>query len=232
MLGPRSEVGTRRFSSPSRRITPTLRPYNMAAAPVAQLAATVYPVEFARIPYVRNLGLTADYARAFAISSADSSGTKVGTTWQSFDVAATARIPVSNAFVANVSLGYGGDDFQFDSNLPSASAELPSVSYRFVRAAAEARYAILPSLTAFGGGSYLDILSTGAIAALFPRESVGGVEGHLGASYLLARNWAVSLQAAYTRFFYSVNPVMGDSTVAGGALDEQVSVLGAVAYVL
>ena len=148
----------------------------------------------------------------------------------SFDVAATERIALGRAVLVNVSLGYGGDDFQFDQTLSGATAALPSVAYRFVRAGADVHVTFLSAFTAFAGGSYLDILDSGYTAQLFPRESVGGVEGHLGASYDLTKRWQASVSAAYTRFFYSVNPVPGDTTVAGGALDEQTRVLAALAY--
>jgi hypothetical protein len=222
-------VGMRHFSY-VQRVTPTLRPYDLGAAPLAALSAAVYPLSFTGVPVLRDLGLTGEYARAFAVSSEDSAGTSVGTTWQSFDVAATERIALGRAVLVNVSLGYGGDDFQFDQTLSGATAALPSVAYRFVRAGADVHVTFLSAFTAFAGGSYLDILDSGYTAQLFPRESVGGVEGHLGASYDLTKRWQASVSAAYTRFFYSVNPVPGDTTVAGGALDEQTRVLAALAY--
>ena len=42
----------------------------------------------------------------------------------------------------------------------------------------------------------------------------------------------MSLSGAYTRLFYSFNPVPGDASVAGGALDEQTRVLAGFAYVM
>ena len=224
-------VGSRHFSY-VERVTPSLRPYDLAAAPLAAVSAVVYPLSFTRIPGLRDLGVTGEYARAFGVSSQDSTGTQVGTTWQSFDVGATERIAVGRAVTANVSLGYGGNDFQFNQGLSSAAAALPGVAYRFVRAGADVHVTFLSAFTAFGGGSYMDMLDTGATGQLFPRESVGGVEGHLGAAYALAKNWQVSLSAAYTRVFYSVNPVPGDTAVAGGALDEQTRLLAAFSYLM
>lgn len=222
-------VGMRHFSY-VQRVTSTLRPYNLGAAPLAALSAAVYPLSFTGVPVLRDLGLTGEYARAFAVSSQDSGGTSIGTTWQSFDVAATERIALGRAVLVNLSLGYGGDDFQFQQALSGATAALPSVAYRFVRAGADVHVTFLSAFTAFAGGSYLDILDSGYTAQLFPRESVGGVEGHLGASYDLTKSWQASVSAAYTRFYYSVNPVPGDNSVAGGALDEQTRVLAALAY--
>jgi len=223
-------VGMRHFSYVDR-LTPTLRPYDLDAAPMASVSATVFPLELTRIPVLRDLGVTGEYARAFATSSQDSAGTHVGTTWQSFDVGAIERIPLMRALLANVSLGYGGNDFQFDQGL-AAGAALPGVAYRFVRVGAGVRVELPLAFAVFAGGSYMDILDTGATGQLFPRETVGGVEGHLGVSYAVTRHWQASLSAAYTRFFYSFNPVPGDASVAGGALDEQTRVQAAFAYLL
>ena len=230
-VGASMGVGMRHFSY-VERVTTALRPYDLAAAPIAAVTAVVYPLSFTRLPVLRDFGLAGEYARAFAVSSRDSVGTQVGTTWQSFDVGATERLHLARAVTANLSLGYGGNDFEFDQSLSSAVAALPSVAYRFVRAGADVHVTFLSSFTAFGGGSYMDILDTGYTAQLFPRESVGGVEGHLGASYAFTKNWQASLSAAYTRVFYSVNPVPGDASVAGGALDEQTRVLASFSYLM
>jgi hypothetical protein len=224
-------VGMRHFSYVDR-VTPALRPYDLGAAPLATVTGVVYPLTFTRTPVVRDLGLAGGYGQAFAVSSQDSAGNRVGTTWQSYDVGVTERIPMTRALQANVSAGYGVDAFQFTQNLAGGAAALPSVTYRFVRLGADVRYRFLSAFSAFGGGSYLDVLGSGYTAALFPRESVGGVEGHLGASYALAKSWEVSLSAAYTRMFYSFNPVPGDASVAGGALDEQTRILASFSYVM
>jgi hypothetical protein len=214
------------------RITPSLRPYDLAAAPVAVATGVVYPLAPTRIPVVRDFGITGEYSQAFALASQDSAGNRIGTTWQSFDVGATERFALPQGLLASVSAGYGGNDFQFTDVLAGGAAALPSVSYRFVRVGADLRYRFLSVFAAWAGGSYLDVLSSGYTAQLFPRETVGGVEAHLGASWRLARSWELSLSGGYTRFFYSFNPVPGDTTVAGGALDEQTRVLAGFAYVM
>jgi hypothetical protein len=233
LLAARAElgVGMRHFSY-VQRISPDLRPYDLGAAPVVTVAAEVYPLSFTRVPVLRDFGITGDYGTAFALASEDSTGAHVGTSWQFYDVGVTQRIPLTRALLANVLVGYGGNDFQFTQSLAGGAAALPSVAYRFVRVGADLRYRFLSAFSVYGGGSYLDVLTSGYTAQLFPRESVGGVEGHIGASYSLARNWEVSVNAAYTRMFYSFNPVPGDSSVAGGALDEQTRILAGFSYLM
>jgi hypothetical protein len=224
-------VGTRRFSYVDR-LTPSLRPYDLAAAPVASVNGAVFPFAFTRDPFLREFGVTGSYAQAFALSSQDSAGNHVDTTWQSFDVGAVERIPITRAFLVSPSVGYGGDDFQFNQSLAGGAAALPSVAYRFVRVGGDLRLSFLSAFAAGLGGSYLALVSTGYTSELFPRQSAGGVEGHVGASYTLAKHCEVSLAASYTRVFYSFNPVPGDADVAGGALDEQARVLAGVSYVM
>jgi hypothetical protein len=226
-------VGTRHFSYVDR-LTPTLRPYDLPAAPLVGVAGAVYPLASSSVPVVRDLGIVGDYSQAIGLGSQDSSGNHVDTSWQSFDVGVTERIRLVRGLQVNVTAGYGGNDFQFDQGLPGGPASLPSVSYRFVRMGADVRYRFwfLPALSVSGGGSYLSVLSSGFSDELFARETVGGIDAHLGASYLLAGHWEASLGASYTRMFYSFNPVPGDPVVAGGALDEQVRVLAGFAYLM
>jgi hypothetical protein len=224
-------TGTRRFSY-VQAVTPTLRPYDLAATPIARVSAEVYPLVWTGTPFVRDFGLTGSYARALALASEDSTGARVGTTWQSFDVGATERFVLTPALLASVSGSYGGDDFKFDQNLAGGAAALPTVAYRFVRFGGDLRGTFLSSFSVFGGASYLDILSTGYSGDLFPKETVGGVEGHVGAAYGFAKHYEVSLGASYSRFFYSFHSVPTDANVAGGALDEQTRVYAAFAYLM
>jgi hypothetical protein len=189
-------------------------------------SASVFPLDSTRIPVVRDLGIVGSVMGALAVTSQDSGGARVGTTWQSFDVDLAERIAFGRFWLAQIYGGYGGDDFQF-TGAPSDSsgATLPSVSYRFVRVGAEVRWTGLSPVAFTAGGSYLGVLDAGSMSQLFPRASVGG-------AYRLTRSWQASLEGAYTRMFYSFNPVPGDAEVAGGALDEQARVTAGVSYAM
>src|SRR5262249_15118835 len=153
-----------------------------------------------------DLGITAGYARAVGLGSTDSGGTRVGTSWQGYDVGLRERIGVVNDVLLGLNVGYGSNAFRFDGQ-PDGAAGLPSVRYTFLRAGADARVAFGP-ISVFGGGAYLDVLSNGS--DLFPRASVGGVEANVGLAYALARSFELSFALGYTRMFYSFNPVPGD----------------------
>jgi hypothetical protein len=221
--------GSRSFSYVDR-VTPTLRSYTLFAAPMGRVDAEIYPFARTGLAVLRDLGVTGDYATAFAVSSDDSTGTSVSTAWSLFDVGARQRIPAGRSWLFGIDVGYGEMSFSFDGALDTPAA-LPGAHYRFVRGGADARVAVGP-FSLYGYGSYLNVLSTGPIGEYFARESTGGIEGRLGLARDLGHGFEVSLEVTYTRFFYSMNPQPGDSYVAGGALDQMAFGSLGVAYVL
>jgi hypothetical protein len=222
------EAAARHFSYVDR-VTSTLRPYDLSAAPFASIAVEVYPLARTTLPVVRDLGLTGNYGRAVALASADVSGVRVGTSWQIFDVGLRQRVRLGRSVVLGIGAGYGGNAFAFDE--PQFTAVLPSVDYRMLRGALDVR-ASFGAFSILAGGGYLDVLSVGALGTAFPRESVGGVEGRVRGAFMPMRNIEISMGLAYTRFFYSFNPTPGDAGVAGGALDQMGRLSLGVAYLL
>jgi hypothetical protein len=227
VLGAALQGGSRHFSYVDR-LTPTLRPYDLFVAPLVAVSGEVYPLMSTAIPVLSELGATGAFARAFGLGSQDSSGTSVSTSWQAFDLGLRERLPLGKAFVVGIDAGYGDTSFAFDDPV-RAAAQLPSVHYKFLRGGLDGRF-VRGDLSVRAGASYLDVLSTGDFAALFPRASVGGVEAGLGISDRVAPAVEVSLDLAYTRFFYRLLPQPGDTYVAGGALDEMATVSLGVAY--
>jgi hypothetical protein len=216
-IGAAIQVGARDFSYVDR-ITPTLRPYDLVAAPLVSVDAELYPLARSRTPVLKDLGATFDYSRAFGLASADSAGTSVSTTWNELDFGARARFPIGHAVLAGIHGGYGEIDYSFHGALRT-SAQLPDVQYRFLRGGLDARVA-LGAVSVYGYASYLGVLSTGLFGTYFARASVGGIEGRIGAAHAIARSFELSLEIAYTRFYYSLHPQPGDAYVAGGALDQ------------
>jgi hypothetical protein len=227
IVQPSMQAASRHFAY-TDRLTGTLRPYDLTVAPRAAIEAEVYPLAHSDIPMARGLGLTGDYARAFALGS-DAGGTSVGTQWQSFDVGLRERIALGSATLVGLAVGYGGIDFTFAT--PPFSAVLPSANYRFGRFGADVRLKV-GVFSFFGGASYLSVMSTGAMGEAFPRETVGGLEASLGAAWLMSPHFELSVGAGYSRFFYNMNPVPGDANVAGGAVDEMEQLSLAFSYLL
>jgi hypothetical protein len=222
--------GASRHVSYVDRLTANLRSYDLFAAPMVSISAEGYPLVRRQLPWmIAGLGVTGDYARAFALASADVNGTHVGTRWQAFDLGLRERIVIHTAMDLGVNVGFGAIDFQFDP--PPFSATLPDVGYRFLRAAVDFR-ATRGELAVFASGGYLGVLSAGKMGSLFPRERVAGIEARAGAAYGVAGGFELSLGLGYTRFFYSMHPQPGDANVAGGALDEMARLSLNLAYLL
>ena len=211
------------------RVTPSLRPYSLFAAPLASIDVEIYPLARARTPVLEGLGVTAGYARAFALSSADASCAAVTTSWGALDLGARERIRLGRAAIAALYGGYSAIDYRFDGAL-GPNAALPSVAYRFARAGADLRV-LLGATSIYAAGSYLAVTSTG-LESLFPRTTVGGVEARLGGARALAAGLELSIEIGYTRFYYAFHPEPGDAHVAGGALDQMARVGFAIACLL
>jgi len=227
VLGVALQGGSRHFSYVDR-LTPTLRPYDLFVAPLVTVRGEIYPFMSSAIPVLGELGATAYYSRAFGLGSEDSGGTSVSTSWQAFALGLRERLPLGTSFILGINAGYGDTSFEFDDPVRSA-AQLPSVHYKFLRGGLDGRF-VRGDLSVHAAAGYLDVLSTGDLAALFPRASVGGVEAGLGISDQVAPAVELSLDVAYTRFFYSLLPEPGDKYVAGGALDEMATISLGVAY--
>ncbi len=199
------------------RMTSSLRPYDLVATPFASLGLEIYPFARAPVPVLRGLGLIGDYGRAVGLSSTDTGGSRVGTSWQSFDVGLRERVLLDPRALVGVDVAYGANAFHFDQ--PGFTASLPSTDYAFVRAGLDVRMSF-GRLSLLAGGGYLDVLKAGTLDDLFPRETVGGVDAFLGGAYPLGPHLELSVRLDYARFFYAFHPLPGDGNVAGGALDE------------
>jgi hypothetical protein len=199
------------------RVTSSLRPYDLAATPFASLGLELYPFTRASVPVLRELGLVGGYGRAVGLSSTDTGGARVGTTWQSFDVGLRARALLDPRVLLGASVAYGASDFHFDQ--PSFGGSLPSADYHFVRAGLDLRVSF-GRISVLAGGGYRDVLNAGSLDDLFPRKTVGGVDAFVGGALTVAKHVELSVRLDYSRFFYSFNPQPGDANVAGGALDE------------
>jgi hypothetical protein len=225
-MGVAIEAGSRHFAYVDR-LTSTLRPYDLFAAPIVSLRVEAVPFARSTSPLIEGLGLSGEYARAFGISSGDSAGTAVETTWQAFHADLRENVAVTPAVRAGAHAGFGAIDFSLG-DLGTGS-ELPSVGYRFVRAGVDGLLT-LRDFSVYAEASYLAVLSTGAIGSLFPHESAGGIAASTGLLWPLAHHLDLGFELAYTRFFYSLHPEPGDPNVAGGALDEMARVALGVTY--
>jgi len=224
------ELGARDFRYTSR-VTQNLRDYSLGAAPLVVANGAVYPfVASARA--LPDIGVVGSFAQAVGVSSATPSGTTVATRWSRYSVGAVMRLRfdgVADGAVVRVSGVYGEEAFAFDDATSGLDAQLPAVTYRFVRPYVDARVE-LGRAAAFAGVGYLAVLSGGAVADRFPSASVAGVEASLGGAFAIVRGLELRAVLDYRRFFYALHPVPGATYVAGGALDQLAGAQLALAY--
>lgn len=108
----------------------------------------------------------------------------------------------------------------------------PDVDYRVVRAGLGARLALSRQAFMRANLDYLDVLSTGRLsdADRFPRAVTRGIDVGLGAGYAFGDTVEVWLSVGLRRYGYDLKVKPGDSLIAGGALDEYVSMSMGLTY--
>lgn len=223
------EIGGRRFAY-NDPITANTRDYDVFGAPMPAVGIEVYPAAGTTIPVVKDLGLTGNFARAFGISSATKSGTKLGTTWMRAGGGLRVRFrPGSNEGpVIGLNGGLNFTTFTFDA--PAAlTASVPDVTYASLRGGLDARIPFWRMALLLDAG-YDGALSAGTVHDRFTGATVGGLDFGAGFAILIASGFEARLTAHYTRYFYAFDPVPGDAYVAGGALDELLGLGIGVAY--
>jgi hypothetical protein len=115
-------------------------------------------------------------------------------------------------------LAYGRVAYNFE-DAGQLISDTPSVDYRYLRPAVDARVTF-GRVALFVDGGYRAILSAGYVGSRFPHAQVGGVDVGAGVSVALPHDLALRLTGQYLRFFYDFRPQPGDPYVAGGAVDE------------
>jgi hypothetical protein len=248
------ELGGRSFKY-SDPVTQNLRPYSVFGVPTLVIDGEVYPAAGTKMTFVRDLGIVAMYGHGLGLSSQteEEPPRKFGTSYNKFAAGLRYRIRFAdeNAAVIGISARFGfvnytfepkGDDATQQAASDAIKGEVASSSYTYLRPALDARIPIGPValLPTFG---YLAVLSAGDagrdVYDRFTEEqegngvgadaSVGGVDFGLGFGIRLMDGLEARLVGEYARFFYSFTPQVGDTYVAGGALDQIYAVrLGAV----
>jgi hypothetical protein len=223
------EIGGRRFTY-SDPITPNTRDYDVFGAPMPAVGAEVYPAAGTTIPFIKDLGLTGSFARAFGISSATKSGTKLGTTWMRAGGGLRARFRPGSTTgpVLGINGGINFTSFTFDGSATLATST-PDVTYVSLRGGVDARIPFWRMALLLDAG-YDGALSAGAVYDRFNGATVGGLDFGAGFAILIASGFEARLTGHYTRYFYSFDPVPGNAYVAGGALDELLGIGIGVAY--
>lgn len=214
-------VANRRFSY-NDAVGYNLADYNLPAAPMATFGIEAYPAASSDVPVLRDLGIRAHVSRGFAFDSNTPQHVTLETNWTRFGGELRQRFlrPGPHAFELGVLVGADASYFGMSANAP-VPALLPASRTVSMRFGVDARLRVAWRLSVLAGGAYLLTTSRGEIYEHFRRPRVGGVDADFGFAIDLGSGFEARLAGRYTRYFASFEPVLGDSYVAGGALDEQ-----------
>ncbi|HZH02142.1 MAG TPA: hypothetical protein VEY30_00075 [Myxococcaceae bacterium] len=203
-----------------------LSKYTLPFWPVGILSADWYPVaHFQDEGFLTNLGLTASLGFSPGITSSTANGSEFKTTASSFFIGPQYRL-LLGASELTFSAAYGGQSFKFNPATPEAVKPLlPDVAYSFLRIAAGGRFALSEDIALGGHLGYLLVTGTGELGSETYFPNVGGAAAELGlfGSYALSETLDVRLGIDLRRYFFSMNPEVGDPVIAGGATDQYVS---------
>jgi hypothetical protein len=226
-------VGARRlqYTDP---ITMNLPTYSAAAVPWMGFRAALFPLARTGVRFLRDLGVYGDFGQSLYQQSAVAGGGPIlSATWSSFDAGLRWRMQFAERRHITPSVGvafaYGRTAFTFDDG-GQLLGGTPSVDYRYLRPALDARVAFGPVIVRADAG-YRAVLSAGYVGSHFPRADIGGVDVSVGLAVELPKRFELGITGQYQRFFYDMHVKPGDPFIAGGALDEFVVGELALAYV-
>jgi hypothetical protein len=118
-------------------------------------------------------------------------------------------------------------------NFVASAAELsPDVRYRAVRAGLGGRLWLSSKAEVRASADYLHVLSAGPLTedGRFPRATVRGVDLSLGAGYSVSDSLEAVVAVGLRRYGFDMGAQPGDTLVAGGAIDEYLSMTLGLAY--
>lgn len=223
------ELGGRVFTY-SDGISGNLRRYDVYGAPLAAVQVEVFPAAMTTIPVLRDLGISAGYARAFGLQSATEGGDPVDTVYQRITAALKYRIPISRPTgpVIGVLGGVRWQQFQIDAP-GDLGKQVANVDYLAIRAGVDGWIPVGP-VAVLLGFEWLEPLTTGAVYERFSGAKVHGITAAAGLAVRFESGLQIRLTGHYDRFFSDFDPVLGDAYVAGGALDQFFGVRLGLAY--
>ena len=227
------EVGARWFTySDPLVIATNLRPYDVVGVPLLSFGGDLRPFVWSHVPVLDRLGIGFDYAFAPSLDSSTNDGQDIRTSWDHGDL--KLHVPVRlgkqpRAPQIGATLGYGWIGFSFGAT-GSLAAEIPTVTYRFVRIGFNGEMALGRHFYVTAAFDYLGPISGGSVYDRFRDATIHGIDAKLGAGIDITEGTRVSIMLDYTRFFSSFVPIPGDAYVAGGALDQFGSIKMGIEY--
>ncbi|MBK7583406.1 MAG: hypothetical protein IPI67_24850 [Myxococcales bacterium] len=195
---------------------PTLRPYDLGAAPLQTVSLRWFPGAHFTDGAGGNLGLDGRFDRAVLLETRAPDGTQASTRATHWLAQGVFRVPVS-AHELDFLLGYGQDEFAVDAS--STRPLLPDVKYGFVRLGAEGRLVFGDfSLGSMLGGRLLTGVGEVGEAEWFPESSGFGLDAGLFAEWQIIPMLRAVVAGDYRRYGLSLGS--SGPARASAAVDE------------
>jgi hypothetical protein len=203
-------------------ISPALGDYRLNAAPVADLAVSVFPGRFATNGPLSWFGIEARGQFGLSSPTLNQGGNEFKSRYDALHAGVRARLPLGAHHVSLFS-GYSLSRFAIKSEADGVTAPTPSVDYRSIRSGAGVELGLSDSMRVAFDAAWLNFLSVGEIARWFPRATAAGIELSLSSTYRVTGNIFMRAAAVYSRAFFDFHAQPGDKYIAGGALDQSLA---------
>lgn len=183
-------------------------------------------------------GIEGSYGQAVGLDSERYADESFETSSRAYRFGLVARVPVGAHRVTG-SVAYGRRLFEVEDIVPDnalypAEPGIPSADYQFVRIGAGFTFQATRELSLVTDLGYRAIVGEGDIASdsWFPNASAGGIDFGMQLRYALTESLDVRAGFELERYFFTLNPEVGDDNVAGGALDQYIGAFVGVGYAL
>jgi hypothetical protein len=169
-------------------------------------------------------GVSARYERVIGVTSSASRSQNISysTDSQLVEAGGLARHRVGSVDLRG-ELAFGAHRYGLAAS-DGSDPNLPVADYRYLRLGAGVALRVGRVVELSLDGAYLHLLSIGELddEAWFPRASGAGLELRAGVRVDLGSGFSVGYTLGLRRYWFALDPEVGDARVAGGALDRYV----------
>jgi len=221
-----------------------MRPYSLPVAAATALHVVWYPISMLSSGPMQHLGIEVRIEQAFGLRSAagaDGStlaGRTFGNSVHEYAGGLRHRIPFGAGHQVWISGSAGEHAFVFtnpsDCSDCRAMLRIPDTVYRFGRSGIGLRLEMPADLSVTLGAGYRYIFNAGGthLDGYFPHRTVGGVDAELALGYRVTRSLEIRGAGQLRRYFYDMHSKAGDTSIAGGAIDQYWTVGAGMAVML
>ncbi len=153
--------------------------------------------------------------------SRTSDGTAYATSSSEWGLGVGLDVGIRSARIALVAT-YGEQRFSIDDD-PMMEL-VPDVTYRFARGGLSFAMPLAPRFSLLVTGGYRHLFGMGGLteATWFPRATGAGIDASAGVAFHVTSWLDVQARLDTRRYFFAMNPEVGDPWIAGGATDDYI----------